>query len=773
MPKKARANYFNFSGGLNTDASPLNRSPVTVTATDNCTINLDGSIQSRRGFELLSALVDVSLPKNDWPIDIELLDDIYLLKMGQHYKFWKSSNVEDIDATPNHTASALYDQNNIAASGKYVFAVSQNTSGSITFPTIRVFDKNDGSTVLNSNVYVRVDVAATVGGSNASRPATTEWTAGATTLGTHPYNTGQTVWTSGSYTNTADYNFETSYTSGNNVVVAKGVVNIVTGFVDGTKTYSYDTSDWETITVGKPLKIITKEGVFYDRIQETYSSGGNYVTILENLSPTEGLVSLTSSEIRKLGGNLTVNVSQNLHPDCVAVGLGRVIMAKNDTVYYSQIFTNDISNAANFHTAANKFDPLDNEVVDSDGGFFTVAGANRIIRIIESKGSIVIFADNGVWEAAGSGGVFLPTDFVVRRISNKGIVGDRALAIMEDGVAYLAKDGVNLVVKDPNSGLFMITQSITDNRISEKIIGIADGIKEVSRLCYNDVDKELYLLYGTTTYEYNKILVFKLKLPAWYEYSITGDSDTDLTIANIFMGEYEGDRVPIVLYQIETASYQEITYGRLYSTEEYDFPGTTYAEYNIGSFSSAHQTHGDLMRGKSNNYIKVLYESVETATEDDHEWSVPLGGCKLRGSIDFANDPVETTDSFGQPFNSNVAYGKYYEIYPTEETGFSHHTYKHKLLGRGNVLQYHFKNYLIERWWVAAQNSTGESPILDDGTYWTETTEAAYIADGGGVEWAVGSSYTTGDYVKTTKITHFKIVGWASELIPTEGVTTR
>ena len=216
-----------------------------------------------------------------------------------------------------------------------------------------------------------------------------------------------------------------------------------------------------------------------------------------------------------------------------------------------------------------------------------------------------------------------------------------------------------------------------------------------------------------------------------------------------------------------------------YGINEKDFENTDYEESNLAHFSAAHQTYSDILKGKQSNYMKIIHEKTETGEKDIHGRYVNQGGCKVRCSIDFADSPLTRLDAFGQFSNENVAYGKYYNIYPEfrentsllgyEFDGLSHLQYKHKLLGRGNVLQYSFKNFIDKRWFKAKQASTSISPILDtSNVYWEEITEAEHT----GSEWSQSTTYSTNDTVSVFKNTKFKIIGWSCELIPTEGVTT-
>lgn len=805
MPRKARANYFNFSGGLDTDNSPLNRKPITMTSVVNCNIGIDGSIESRRGMELIrTSLVTntygVNTQGTSNALDISFVDDGGTARQFQVVLSQSPSNTaakgelqfyigdgSNLSGTPDQVldlGQVNMDLGGLAFDGKYIVG----SGGSILYApptpdwslsTVVLVEHNSTTNAWDFHTDAdSFDAFHTYyrryGTLTASKEPDTEWQAGANNLGVHPFQPGQTTWTAGSHAGSPDYMFGTSYVTNDTVKVDRGVLRITEYSEVGVS------GKVGAIRKGASIRINKPSGAAYDTIREVEDKTTYYAVTLENLSDTEGIESITLSEEIRI---------HEREPSIVESILGRIFMVNKGApwrIYFSQIYTDDLTNIRRFHTAVDPFNPVDNSVVSSDGGHFEINGVGTILSLKESNGSVIVFSDKGVWECVGSGGLFRADDYVVRQISSKPLVGSAAVTRMEGGLAYVSMDGVNYITKDQDSGITSTLQSLSDNKIQEYIIALPYNRLKAAKLRYNTKDKELYMLYNKyvvpgahsmaldTSALYRNILTFKLRLGAWFITSLSDDSTyTKLSIQDIYFSEYDaGGIIPIVVLSIENAAAkQNNIFAKLTSTDEYDFmDSATYGERNLASFSSAHQTHGDLMRGKNINYIKTMYEDLGDTTTDDNGYDTPMGGCKLRASIDFANDPLEITDSFGQPFNSNVAYGKTYEIYPDDKSGFSHHMYKHKLLGRGNSIQYHFSNYLIERWWVAAQNSTGETPVSDDGTYWTETTEALYTA-GGGAEWAVGTAYTTGDFVKTTKMTHFKIVGWACELIPTEGVT--
>ena len=53
MPKTQPVNYFNFAGGLNSEATPLNTPPNDLLSAENIRLNRNGSLERRTGIDFL------------------------------------------------------------------------------------------------------------------------------------------------------------------------------------------------------------------------------------------------------------------------------------------------------------------------------------------------------------------------------------------------------------------------------------------------------------------------------------------------------------------------------------------------------------------------------------------------------------------------------------------------------------------------------------------------------------------------------------------------
>ena len=80
-------------------------------------------------------------------------------------------------------------------------------------------------------------------------------------------------------------------------------------------------------------------------------------------------------------------------------------------------------------------DPTSEQISDllaTDGGTIRVSGAVGIKVLYVIDASLYIFAENGVWRIEGIDGVFSPTGFAVKKITDVGIV-DAGSFVVADG----------------------------------------------------------------------------------------------------------------------------------------------------------------------------------------------------------------------------------------------------------------------------------------------------------------------------------------------------
>ena len=83
------------------------------------------------------------------------------------------------------------------------------------------------------------------------------------------------------------------------------------------------------------------------------------------------------------------------------------------------------------HQEADPTDPGINDLIDTDGGSIQIPDITKIVKIVASQASILVFAENGVWEIYGDTGGFIATSFQASKISTNGVFNPNAVVNVE------------------------------------------------------------------------------------------------------------------------------------------------------------------------------------------------------------------------------------------------------------------------------------------------------------------------------------------------------
>lgn len=169
-----------------------------------------------------------------------------------------------------------------------------------------------------------------------------------------------------------------------------------------------------------------------------------------------------------------------------------------------------------------------NDLVDTDGGFIRLSGAERIIGMLSLAGVLAVFASNGVWIISGGSDFgFTATNYKTDRISSFGALS--RYSIVEDGTraVYWSEDGIYAIGKD-QFGSFNVEniaqktiQSLYDEiptLVKSKAIGVFDSIGKRIRWLYQIGNR---FSSESETYE----LVLDMTIGAFYKLSIGKLSD--------------------------------------------------------------------------------------------------------------------------------------------------------------------------------------------------------------------------------------------------------
>jgi len=180
------------------------------------------------------------------------------------------------------------------------------------------------------------------------------------------------------------------------------------------------------------------------------------------------------------------------------------------------------------HQVADPTDPSINDLVASDGGSIQIPDATQIIKVVSSQSSLLVFAENGVWEVYGDTGGFIATSFQVSKVSPNGVSNPRSIVNVGGNFVYWSKAGIYLLSPDAGSGRFS-AQSISLTSIQSLYLNIPDLGKNNCRGFYDEKENRVRWMYNdspsysTDNYinRYTKELVLDLTLQAWYTNTIS------------------------------------------------------------------------------------------------------------------------------------------------------------------------------------------------------------------------------------------------------------
>ena len=204
---------------------------------------------------------------------------------------------------------------------------------------------------------------------------------------------------------------------------------------------------------------------------------------------------------------------------------------KSDTlgswVVFSQVADTDDKYGKCYQDADPTSEVL-SDLIATDGGVIPIQDAGNIVRIIAAYNSILVFAENGVWQILGGTDVgFSATSYEVRKLSNIGCVSHDAVVEAEQVVMYWSTDGI-WAIKPNQAGSFDIV-SASDTTIKTMFSEIPKQALSFVSAAYDLSDKTVYWLYNNNAsqngiddrFKKDKMLCMDMRLGAFYTLAVS------------------------------------------------------------------------------------------------------------------------------------------------------------------------------------------------------------------------------------------------------------
>lgn len=206
---------------------------------------------------------------------------------------------------------------------------------------------------------------------------------------------------------------------------------------------------------------------------------------------------------RTVDGTPVSQEIKNKRPVSVTFKFGRAWWTDGDIIYFSQIIEQDVNKAALCYQDADPTSEDISDLIDTDGGTINILEAGFVIKLVAASNSVIVFAENGVWDISGQEGeAFKPTAYVPRKISDSELVSSKAVTTIEGTPLWAATDGLYTLNLDQVSRSYT-EQSLTDQTIKTYYDSITN--KEDMDIDFDRASKKVYFQHGLNMLIYDLI----------------------------------------------------------------------------------------------------------------------------------------------------------------------------------------------------------------------------------------------------------------------------
>ena len=344
-------------------------------------------------------------------------------------------------------------------------------------------------------------------------------------------------------------------------------------------------------------------------------------------------------------------------------------------IFFSKTISSD-DDFGKCYQIADPTDPGINDLIDTDGGSIQIPEATRIVKIVSSQTSLLVFAENGVWEIYGDTGGFIATSFQASKISTNGVLNPNSIVNVNGTFAYWSKAGIYVLSADAVGGRFK-AESLSLTTIQSLFLQIPDVGKNNCKGFYDEKENRVRWLYNdTATYStdsyinrYNKELILDLTLQAWYVNEVALGADSVPFLAsyvnipgyavssNTISVEVGSDEVIVsstdtvvvdqdvqvnrsAVFSFLTIVGTSFTISKYSSTRFVDWftvdnVGVDYTSYIV----TGYELFGDVMRTKQVPYIFFYFKKTEDGylPSGDDFILANQSSCKVQAQWNWAN----------------------------------------------------------------------------------------------------------------------------------------
>jgi hypothetical protein len=271
--------------------------------------------------------------------------------------------------------------------------------------------------------------------------------------------------------------------------------------------------------------------------------------------------------------------------------------------------------------------PNISDILDTDGGTIHIPEASKIIKMIPYGTSLLVFAENGIWEITGENGVFKATSYQVNKVTNIGTGCPDTIIEGGGQLVYWANSGIYRVVPDATTGRLSV-ESVSISTIQTYYNNLSATCKQYAKGFYDERRNTIRWLFNDTTAysstsftnRYNKQMNLDINLKAFYIYNLGDNSNGTSTspypyITNfINIPNYSSSTTNnrIEPYSLLTVKNNTFTISKYSSTRFKDW----YTNDSVGvdytsTLITGYEIFGDISHSKQIPFINFYFDRTE------------------------------------------------------------------------------------------------------------------------------------------------------------------
>ena len=310
------------------------------------------------------------------------------------------------------------------------------------------------------------------------------------------------------------------------------------------------------------------------------------------------------------------------------------------------LFSKQLDNTSEAGRCYQQNDPTSEDFSDllpTDGGVIVIPEATNIQKLHVFGSTLMVFAENGVWQITGVDNVFRATEYSISRISEIGIDNPQTFVSVEGVPMWWSKHGIHTLQFDQVSGKAQ-EQNITIGTIQTFFDAIDATAKQNCHGTYDQTNKRIHWFYSNNgegiSNKKNRVLTLDIAVQAFYPWAVSDSaSSPDYIVGAEYYSGFGSDyqNLDVVLStgdDVVTSAGDDVVVNKLTQLAQADsaivlmvydgatgkmtmglFSGTDFLDWGDANYTSyaeaGYDFMGDLVLKKNSPYIQVYLRPTE------------------------------------------------------------------------------------------------------------------------------------------------------------------